>query len=907
MSDLKKVQAVIQSSDSDFIINATKSGLDSVTKALKELARNIEQKKCVHKKTGICKLMQSLRGSQFIAGLQSSERCIIETEFDDVQTPIANSHHTVEAVFATDISNLKVQHGVPEHYLGNNLNNKDILSNDDLEQVSLPQNADFAFDGDVMNVDFDTVKDGSKLQAAKQSSFAKRPDRKNRQFDKPSMATACFGDPIAEKFNIAAQHGKTPRTMEDSAISLYYFSDKVTHLNRCIEWIERFCEEETVTKTLEDVSLKNLNPSQIEKVKSLEKDYQVKVTYQRDCGQLHIQGLLQDVSDASDVVHKILREVDGFELECQKAEILSNLVQWYFIDVDKQGEETLTKYDKDVNGTIEKAFYDKYPIVTLQAGGFKYIIDFSTMEEYPADNRLDSVKVVRNDLIRGTKSKIKLLDVESVDFKAVQVLVGEQLVKKSLTTSVLPSGKIQLKCQDSFTEAQEMQNIVQALIRQNVKLESKMSDQEMALVLKNLQDSAPQVYCAYIPDQQIIAIFAKDQNGIDAAKQKIVVYLKQIKSQSEATRVQAVVREEFLDANVVKLEVDSHHFEAAKRLKIVGEKQLQKSISVNQLKSGKVQLIFKTADEELQNRIQALFREDISLEGANSDQQKITSVIKHVQDSIPDIYCAHIPDQQIVTLFGEDCEKIDAARRNILVGLGQVKIGYRGRRTCTSSSKTMDSVQKAKVRSVFKNQTMAGADTTGVQPFIKGKLLDVMVYKGDITRLSVDAIVNATNGRLAHGAGVARAIADAAGDELLKEGNRYIQDHGVISVSGVAVTTAGRLPCKKVLHAVGPAMFDYKDKTHCLEDLCKTILRCLCEARNLNMTSVAIPSISSGIFGVPKPSCAEVYVRAVKSFDMVVTGGSLRQVHFVDVNDTMLHLIQQEFVNEWNKKLDYRF
>ncbi|XP_041379290.1 protein mono-ADP-ribosyltransferase PARP9-like, partial [Gigantopelta aegis] len=140
---------------------------------------------------------------------------------------------------------------------------------------------------------------------------------------------------------------------------------------------------------------------------------------------------------------------------------------------------------------------------------------------------------------------------------------------------------------------------------------------------------------------------------------------------------------------------------------------------------------------------------------------------------------------------------------------------------------------------------MSGVDTIEVQPLVKGKQLDVMVYKGDITQLSVDAIVNAANDRLAHGAGVARAIADAAGDDLLKEGNRYIREHGVISVSGVAVTTAGRLPCKKVLHAVGPAMYDYKDKRECLEDLCKTILRCLCEARNLNMSSVAIPSISS--------------------------------------------------------------
>ena len=136
-------------------------------------------------------------------------------------------------------------------------------------------------------------------------------------------------------------------------------------------------------------------------MKRLENYYQVKVKLQLDLGQLFIQGLHQDVHDASDIVQRILRDVDCFRLECEKAAILSNHVQWYFVDTDEQGQESLTKYDKDVTGTVEKAYYDQFPTVTLQAGGRKYIFDFSAMKEFPTDNPLDIVTIVRKDLTGG--------------------------------------------------------------------------------------------------------------------------------------------------------------------------------------------------------------------------------------------------------------------------------------------------------------------------------------------------------------------------------------------------------------------------------------------------------------------------------------------------------------------------
>ena len=291
----------------------------------------------------------------------------------------------------------------------------------------------------------------------------------------------------------------------------------------------------------------------------------------------------------------------------------------------------------------------------------------------------------------------------------------------------------------------------------------------------------------------------------------------------------------------IKLEIDAHQYEAAKKFNIFEGK----NVLVSKSESNKVQLRLEKEFEELKSKIQELIRDDISLEG--SDKERIPSILKNLNDSTPDIYGAHIPDQNSIIVLGENRSRVDAAKRKIQVGLGQIKSKSRANRTLSSSSKSLTSEQKNETKtSITQSQPVSGADTNGSDPLVRGTLLDVMVYKGNITKLSVDAIVNAANDQLAHGAGVARAIANAAGDELVKEGNRYVGDHGSIPVSGVVATTAGNLPCKKVLHAVGPAMYDYKDRKKCLEDLCKTIMRCLCEATKLNMTSVAIPSISSG-------------------------------------------------------------
>lgn len=126
------------------------------------------------------------------------------------------------------------------------------------------------------------------------------------------------------------------------------------------------------------------------------------------------------------------------------------------------------------------------------------------------------------------------------------------------------------------------------------------------------------------------------------------------------------------------------------------------------------------------------------------------------------------------------------------------------------------------------------------------------LFKGDITERNVDAIVNATNSYLSHGGGVAAAI--------VKKGGRIIQDEsdkiGYIPVGNAVITTAGVLPCKAVIHVVGPRNGETKEN----EKLSIAVNNVLKLAQQNGFKSISIPAISTGIFGFPKDKCAKILV-----------------------------------------------
>lgn len=129
---------------------------------------------------------------------------------------------------------------------------------------------------------------------------------------------------------------------------------------------------------------------------------------------------------------------------------------------------------------------------------------------------------------------------------------------------------------------------------------------------------------------------------------------------------------------------------------------------------------------------------------------------------------------------------------------------------------------------------------------------------GDITQMEVDAIVNAANDRLILGGGVAGAIARAGGPSIQEECNRI----GGTYVGGAVITNSGSLAAKKVIHAVGPRMGEGNEE----EKLKNAALNSLKVAGENQLSSIAFPAISTGIFGYPVNQCADIMLKVCKDY-----------------------------------------
>jgi len=169
-----------------------------------------------------------------------------------------------------------------------------------------------------------------------------------------------------------------------------------------------------------------------------------------------------------------------------------------------------------------------------------------------------------------------------------------------------------------------------------------------------------------------------------------------------------------------------------------------------------------------------------------------------------------------------------------------------------------------------------------------GRVFELVV--GDLLAEPVDAIVNAANGRLAHGGGVAAAIARAAGPALEREGSRIVAEQGEIPVGGAVVTCAGDLPFKAVVHAVGPCQGDGDEE----EKLVRALGSAFASAAERGFSSLSFPAVSSGIFAVPLPVCARAYVRAVREFFATHPEASLRLVRLCLLRGPLVELVRAE-------------
>ncbi|XP_042330729.1 protein mono-ADP-ribosyltransferase PARP14-like isoform X2 [Sceloporus undulatus] len=157
----------------------------------------------------------------------------------------------------------------------------------------------------------------------------------------------------------------------------------------------------------------------------------------------------------------------------------------------------------------------------------------------------------------------------------------------------------------------------------------------------------------------------------------------------------------------------------------------------------------------------------------------------------------------------------------------------------------------------------------------------VTVHRGDLTCFAADVVVNASNEELQHIGGLADALLKAAGPQLQSECNDVVRKYGSLKPGRAIITAAWNLPCKQVIHAVGPR-WHHLETEKCVQLLKKAVRECLQLAETYNHRSIAIPAISSGIFGFPLKECAHSIVLAIKeTIEESSENGSLKEICLV--------------------------
>lgn len=173
--------------------------------------------------------------------------------------------------------------------------------------------------------------------------------------------------------------------------------------------------------------------------------------------------------------------------------------------------------------------------------------------------------------------------------------------------------------------------------------------------------------------------------------------------------------------------------------------------------------------------------------------------------------------------------------------------------------------------------------------------MNIELIQGDITKLDVDAIVNAANSSLLGGGGVDGAIHRAGGKAILDDCRAIRNRQGKCATGQAVITTAGKLPAQKVIHTVGPVWQDGKHQESNLLTDC--YLNSIKLAEQNGLTSIAFPNISTGVYKFPKKLAAQTAIKAIQSIDNT----SIKNLIFVcfDLDNYLIYkqLLEMESYN----------
>jgi O-acetyl-ADP-ribose deacetylase (regulator of RNase III) len=173
----------------------------------------------------------------------------------------------------------------------------------------------------------------------------------------------------------------------------------------------------------------------------------------------------------------------------------------------------------------------------------------------------------------------------------------------------------------------------------------------------------------------------------------------------------------------------------------------------------------------------------------------------------------------------------------------------------------------------------------------------IEIVRGDLTAEEVDAIVNAANERLEHGGGVAWAISKKGGSTIQRESDAWVQQHGRVPHARPAWTSGGHLPAKYVIHSVGP-VWGAGDEDQKLET---AVLGSLRVADELACSSIALPAISTGIYGFPKDRAARIIFSAIEAYFAENISSGLRTVKLVLFDQPTVDVFLRRWQEMWGQ------
>ena len=171
---------------------------------------------------------------------------------------------------------------------------------------------------------------------------------------------------------------------------------------------------------------------------------------------------------------------------------------------------------------------------------------------------------------------------------------------------------------------------------------------------------------------------------------------------------------------------------------------------------------------------------------------------------------------------------------------------------------------------------------------------------GDITSVKTDAIVNAANANLMHAGGVAAAISRKGGPIIQEESRRWIKEHGQIRAVSPAVTQAGDLPARYVIHTVGPVWGEGEEDAK----LATAVNAVLNTAEALGLEGITLPAISTGIFGFPKRRAANTILAAIDAYCSDNPLSTLQQIQIVIIDEATLKPFLAAFKDRWPESVE---